>query len=154
MWQTYLWVALGSGVGGAARLLCSDIAERLVGIGFPWGTLSVNVLGSLLIGVAAALVVPAGRLEPGGALQQFLMVGILGGYTTFTAFSLQTLDLARNCDLGKAAGYVAATIDLCLAGAGGAVLTGAGQGRLAGRELTPAWPRCLLPPVRDGGARQ
>ena len=114
MWQTYLWVALGSGVGGAARLLCSDIAERLVGIGFPWGTLSVNVLGSLLIGVAAALVVPAGRLEPGGALQQFLMVGILGGYTTFSAFSLQTLDLARNGHLGKAAGYVAASIVLCL----------------------------------------
>ena len=114
MWQTYLWVALGSGVGGAARLLCSDIAERLVGIGFPWGTLSVNVLGSLLIGAAAALVVPAGRLEPGGALQQFLMVGILGGYTTFSAFSLQTLDLARNGHLGKAAGYVAASIVLCL----------------------------------------
>ena len=114
MWQTYLWVALGSGVGGAARLLCSDIAERLVGIGFPWGTLSVNVLGSMLIGVAAALVVPAGRLEPGGGLQQFLMVGILGGYTTFSAFSLQTLDLARNGHLGKAAGYVAASIVLCL----------------------------------------
>ena len=114
MWQTYVWVALGSGVGGAARLLCADIAERLVGIGFPWGTLSVNVLGSLLIGVAAALVVPAGRLEPGGTLQQFLMVGILGGYTTFSAFSLQTLDLARNGHLGKAAGYVAASVVLCL----------------------------------------
>ncbi len=114
MWQIYLWVALGSGVGGAARLLCSDIAERLVGIGFPWGTLSVNVFGSLLIGVMAALVVPAGRLEPGGTLQQFLMVGVLGGYTTFSAFSLQTLDLVRNGHLGKAAGYVAASVVLCL----------------------------------------
>lgn len=127
MWQTYLWVALGSGVGGAARLLCSDIAERLVGIGFPWGTLSVNVLGSLLIGVAAALVVPAGRLEPGGAMQQFLMVGILGGYTTFSAFSLQTLDLARNGHLGKAAGYVAASVVLCLLAVAVGYLIGSSQ---------------------------
>jgi len=127
VWQTYLWVALGSGVGGAARLLCSDIAERLVGIGFPWGTLSVNVLGSLLIGVAAALVVPAGRLEPGGAMQQFLMVGILGGYTTFSAFSLQTLDLARNGHLGKAAGYVAASVVLCLLAVAVGYLIGSSQ---------------------------
>ena len=127
MWQTYLWVALGSGVGGAARLLCSDVAERLVGIGFPWGTLSVNVLGSLLIGAAAALAVPAGRLEPGGTLQQFLTVGILGGYTTFSAFSLQTLDLARSGHLGKAAGYVAASVVLCLVAAAAGYAIGASQ---------------------------
>ena len=114
MWQTYLWVALGSAAGGVARLLCSALAERLVGLGFPWGTLSVNMFGSLLVGVVAALVVPGSRLEPGGTLQQFLMVGILGGYTTFSAFSLQTFDLARDGQLGKAAGYVAASIVLCL----------------------------------------
>ena len=127
MWQNYLWVALGSGVGGVARVLCSDLAERLIGLTFPWGTLSVNVLGSLLIGIVAALVVPGGRLEPGGYLQQFLMVGVLGGYTTFSAFSLQTLDLARNGHLAKAGGYIIASVALCLIAVAAGYAIGAAQ---------------------------
>ena len=127
MWQNYLWVALGSGVGGVARLLCSNVAEKLFGLAFPWGTLSVNVLGSLLIGIVAALVVPAGRFEPGDHLQQFLMVGVLGGYTTFSAFSLQTLDLARNGHLAKAGGYIVASVVLCLIAVAAGYAIGAAQ---------------------------
>ncbi len=114
VWETYLWVALGSGLGGAARLLCSDIAARLVGLEFPWGTLTVNVVGSLLIGLIAALVQPSGKFEFGPNVQQFLMVGVLGGYTTFSAFSLQTLALVRDGHLGKAGAYVVSSVLLCL----------------------------------------
>ena len=114
MWETYLWVAVGSGLGGAARLLCSDVAARLVGMEFPWGTLTVNVVGSLLIGVVAGLVQSSGRFEVGANVQQFLMVGVLGGYTTFSAFSLQTLALVRDGHVGKAGVYVGSSILLCL----------------------------------------
>ena len=114
MWETYLWVAIGSGCGGAARLLCSDLAARLVGLEFPWGTLTVNVMGSLLIGLVAALVQPSGRFEFGPNVQQFLMVGVLGGYTTFSAFSLQTLALARDGHFGKASAYVVSSVLFCL----------------------------------------
>ena len=114
MWETYLWVAIGSGVGGAARLLCSDLAARLVGIEFPWGTLTVNVVGSLLIGVVAGLVQQSGRFDVGTNVQQFLMVGVLGGYTTFSAFSLQTLALVRDGHVGKAGAYVGLSVALCL----------------------------------------
>ena len=71
--------------------------------------------------------VPAGRLEPGGHLQQFLMVGVLGGYTTFSAFSLQTLDLARNGQLAKAGGYIIASVALCLIAVAAGYAIGAAQ---------------------------
>ena len=114
VWETYLWVALGSGLGGAARLLCSDFAARLVGLECPWGTLAVNVVGSLLIGLIAALVQPSGRFEVGTSVQQFLMVGVLGGYTTFSAFSLQTFGLLQEGHWGKAGAYVGGSVVLCL----------------------------------------
>ena len=113
MWETYLWVAFGSGLGGAARLLCSDVAARLVGMEFPWGTLGVNVVGSLLIGLVTALVQPSGRFEIEPNVQQFLMVGVLGGYTTFSAFSLQTLALVRDGHVGKAGVYIVSSVLLC-----------------------------------------
>ncbi|MDA0262081.1 MAG: fluoride efflux transporter CrcB [Proteobacteria bacterium] len=115
VWKTYLWVALGSGLGGSARLLCSDLAARWLGMAFPWGTLSVNVVGSLLIGLIAAMVQSSGRFEVGPNVQHFLMVGVLGGYTTFSAFSFQILALVRDGDIGKAAGYVVLSLVLCLA---------------------------------------
>ena len=92
---SYFWIAIGSALGGMARYWCSGVAARLIGETFPWGTLIVNVIGSFIIGFFATLTGPDGRL---GRLlaRQFVMIGICGGYTTFSSFSLQTLNLASD----------------------------------------------------------
>jgi fluoride exporter len=87
----YLAVGLGSAIGGSARWLASDMMHEWLGVGFPWGTLFVNVTGSFVIGGYAALAGPDGRLFPGPRQRHFVMTGICGGYTTFSIFSLETL---------------------------------------------------------------
>src|ERR1700742_3697796 len=94
--QNYIWIAIGSALGGMARYWCSGVAARLIGESFPWGTLFINILGSFVIGFFATLTGPDGRLLVGTTARQFVMVGICGGYTTFSSFSLQTLNLARD----------------------------------------------------------
>ena len=92
---TYLWIALGGALGSVARFwMAGVIAARFDGR-FPWGTLFVNISGSFLIGIFAAWSETGGRLAEATPLRQFLMVGICGGYTTFSAFSVQTFDLMR-----------------------------------------------------------
>jgi len=115
--MTYLWVALGGALGSVARYACSSAAARWLGAGFPWGTLFVNVTGSFAIGVLAALVAADGRPLLGADARAFLLVGVLGGFTTFSSFSLETLALARGVTLGAAALNVALSIALCLGGA-------------------------------------
>ena len=90
-----LWVALGSALGGMGRYWCSGAVARRYGERFPWGTLFVNVVGSLVIGLFSGWG-PEGTnlVDPG--IRQFVMAGICGGYTTFSSFSLQTLNLARD----------------------------------------------------------
>jgi len=112
----YLWIALGSGLGGAARYWFSGVVARLFGETFPWGTLLVNVTGSLLIGLFFTVTEPDGRLLASPALRQFVMVGIFGGYTTFSSFSLQTLALARDGEWALASLNCVASLVLCLAG--------------------------------------
>jgi fluoride exporter len=115
LWWSYLWVAVGSAIGGVARFACTLlIAERIVA-GFPWGTLTVNILGSFIIGFFDTLTGPDGRLLAGTTARQFVMFGVLGGYTTFSAFSLQTLDLARDGEWLLATAYIAGSVILCLA---------------------------------------
>lgn len=111
----YLWIALGSALGGAARYGCQVFFTRHLGAGFPWGTLFVNVAGCCLIGLFAAVTGPDGRLLVPTSFRQFVMVGICGGYTTFSSFGLETLNLAREHDLGRAAFNVALSVCLCLA---------------------------------------
>ena len=82
---TALWIALGSAVGGVLRYWCSGLVARWFGETFPWGTLLVNVGGSLLIGLFATLSAPDGRLLIGSAARQFVMLGLLGGFTTFSS---------------------------------------------------------------------
>lgn len=113
--MSYVWVALGSAVGGIARYGCSGFAVRLAGETFPWGTLFVNVAGSLAIGVLAALVPPDGRLLFVPDARALLMIGVCGGFTTFSSFSLETLNLARNGAWAAAGSYVIASFVLCLA---------------------------------------
>lgn len=110
----YVWIAIGSAIGGAARYACSGLAARLIGETFPWGTLLVNVTGSFLIGFLATLTDPDGRYYFGSQARQFVLTGILGGYTTFSSFSLQTLNLVRDGQWGAAAANIAGSVVLCL----------------------------------------
>ena len=99
LWNTagsYISVALGSIVGGVTRYLVYVLFVSQFGIGFPWATLFVNVTGSFTIGLYAALTGPDGRLFVSPRQRQFVMVGICGGYTTFSTFSLETLQLMQS----------------------------------------------------------
>lgn len=94
--ENYFWIAVGSALGGMARYWCSVMAARYISETFPWGTLIVNILGSFIIGFFATLTGPEGRFVAGAPARLFVMVGICGGFTTFSSFSLQTLNLAQD----------------------------------------------------------
>jgi len=111
--MSYLCVALGSALGGMLRHWLTQVASTRLASPLPWGTLLVNVSGSLLIGVAAALLEPPGRWSNAHA-RAFVMVGILGGYTTFSAFSLQTLQLLQQQRIWLALAYAGGSVLLCL----------------------------------------
>jgi CrcB protein len=98
----YLSVMLGGALGTGARFWASGFIARRYGEFFPLGTLLVNISGSFVIGFFATATDPQGRLFVAPAFRQFFMIGILGGYTTFSSFSLQTLDLAQDGDWLKA----------------------------------------------------
>jgi CrcB protein len=110
----YFWIAVGSALGGMARYWFSGIAARLWGETFPWGTLLINVSGSFIIGFFGTLTGPDGRVFVGSAARQFVMIGICGGFTTFSSFSLQTLNLLNDGEWLSASGYAAASVVLCL----------------------------------------
>jgi CrcB protein len=107
-----MWVALGSVLGGTARFWLSGFVARRVGETFPWGTV-VNVSGAFLLGVLAASAANHGvfaEVRP----WQFAAIGILGTYTTVSSFSLQTLALARDGEITRAAGNMVLSLSLCL----------------------------------------
>jgi CrcB protein len=110
----YVVVALGSAVGGLARYVCGLFIAERVSSDFAWGTLFVNVSGSFLIGVFAACTDPGGRWANSPLLRELLMVGLMGGYTTFSSFSLQTFAFLREGRLGFAMANVVASVVLCL----------------------------------------
>ena len=116
--QHILIVGAGGALGAIARHLVSLGFARWVGTGFPWATLAVNVAGSLLIGVSAALLLLRWPEATGSRL--FLTTGLLGGFTTFSAFSLDFVALVERGGVGPALFYAAATVILsiaaCLAG--------------------------------------
>jgi CrcB protein len=112
--MSYLWIGIGSALGGMLRHWCSGIAARLIGETFPWGTLIVNVVGSLVIGFFFTYTGPDGRLFLGSLERQFVMAGICGGFTTFSAFSLQTLNLVRDGEFLYAGANIVLSVALCL----------------------------------------
>ena len=112
--KAYVWITVGSALGGIARYWCSGVVANLVGGTFPWGTLVVNVVGSFIIGFFGTLTGPDGRFFVPSEYRLFVMVGFCGGYTTFSSFSLQTLALAQDCDWLRAGGNVAISVALCL----------------------------------------
>lgn len=112
-----IWVALGSALGGAGRYAVSGYVANHFGETFPWGTMTVNVVGSLLITFVAVLTGPDGRLYLGSVPRQFILVGMFGGFTTFSSFSMQTLALAQDGEWSSAAINIVGSVVLCLIGA-------------------------------------
>ena len=110
----YFWIGLGSALGGMARYWCSGLVIRLFGETFPWGTLIVNVTGSLAIGFLATWLSTDSRFLIFSEPRSFLMIGFLGGYTTFSSFSLQTLYLARDGEWLLALANIFFSVTLCL----------------------------------------
>jgi len=111
----YFWVALGGALGSAARFWFSGVIARNFGVTVPWGTLLVNITGSLAIGVFATITGPDGRwLAPAWFRQQFFMLGICGGYTTFSSFSLQTLNLIQDGEWLYAGANILVSVAFCL----------------------------------------
>jgi fluoride exporter len=110
----YAWVALGSALGGVARYWLSGLAIDHLGDAFPWGTIIVNVTGSFIIGFFATLTAQDGLFPTGSTPREFVMTGLCGGYTTFSAFSLQTLNLARSGEVAAAGANVGLSVVLCL----------------------------------------
>jgi CrcB protein len=110
----YLWVMLGSALGGGARFLVSGLAADHFGETFPWGTLIVNATGSFIIGFFSTLTGPDGRVFVGSQGRQFVMTGLCGGYTTFSSFSLQTLNLVRDGEMALAGANIGLSFAVCL----------------------------------------
>ena len=112
---SYILVMLGGALGTGARFCVSGFIAERGGEFFPLGTLVVNVTGSFIIGFLAAFTDPEGAVLISPRLRQFLMIGVCGGYTTFSSFSLQTLDLARDGDWLKAFLNIGLSLCCCLA---------------------------------------
>ena len=112
--QAYLFVFLGAGIGGALRHAVNFAAARLFGVGFPWGTLTVNVVGGFAMGMLVEwLALRAGWTQH---LRLFVTTGILGGFTTFSAFSLDAVLLWERGQPSLALTYVALSVALSIAG--------------------------------------
>jgi CrcB protein len=117
--MSYLWVGLGGALGSILRFwLGGLISNTKFGAYFPLGTLVINITGSLVIGIFAAMTSPESRFNPHwrSFAVQLLMVGLCGGYTTFSSFSLQTLNLARDGEWLFAGLNITLSVVLCLVG--------------------------------------
>lgn len=114
MWIASLWIAIGGAIGSVLRFWVAEAAVAAFGAEFPWGTVFANVTGSFVIGFIAGMTGPDGREVASVLTRQFLMVGICGGYTTFSSFSLQTLTMLQAGHVGKAALNIVLSLALCL----------------------------------------
>jgi len=106
--MSYLLVALGGGLGAVARFACGHMALKLLGPDFPFGTVFVNAVGSLLMGVLISVL--ALRIDGHPEIRLFLAVGVLGGFTTFSTFSLDTVVLVERGAIASAALYVLGSV--------------------------------------------
>lgn len=113
--NAYLWVAFGGAIGSISRFGLGLVMLRLTGPRFPWGTLLINVLGSFVIGYFGALSAADGRLSVPEEIKVFVLVGLCGGFTTFSSFSLQTFLLFRSGDTLLGSLYIVGSVVLCLA---------------------------------------
>lgn len=111
---TYAWVALGGALGSMARFWMANAVAVATGPAFPWGTLGINIIGSFVIGGFFAITGPGGRFDVPPDARIFVMVGLCGGFTTFSSFSLQTLQLIQDGELARAGAYILGSVVLCL----------------------------------------
>ncbi len=111
----YLWIAIGGALGSVARFWASGLVANRIGERFPWGTMVVNVTGCLVIGFFNTLTGTEGRWLASPSLRTFFMIGLCGGYTTFSSVSLQTLNLAEDGEWFRAGANVLLSVVLCLA---------------------------------------
>jgi protein CrcB len=135
---TYVLIALGGAIGSVGRAWLGAAMVTWTGPSFPWGTLLINVLGSFVIGFFATLTATDGRFPIAADWRAFVMIGICGGFTTFSSFSLQSFDLLRDGRPAQALGNVALSVLLCL----GAVALG-----YAGAQATRLSPLASLEPT-------
>src|SRR5579884_116329 len=114
--MAYLWVAIGGAIGSLARFWIGGLASAKFGMAFPWGTIIVNISGSFLIGLIGSVASPEGRMDPKTRVfaTQFLMTGICGGYTTFSSFSWQTLQLLEERQWLYAGSNAVFSVTLCM----------------------------------------
>ena len=112
--QLYAVVALGGALGTIARYFVSGVVANAFGETFPWGTMIINITGSFLVGFFWTMTAPDGRLFVSGSTRQFAMTGFCGGFTTFSSFSLQTLNLMRDGEWLYAGGNVLGSVTLCM----------------------------------------
>jgi CrcB protein len=110
----WIAVAVGGAMGSVARFWLAGAMTALTGPRFPWGTLLINVFGSFVIGLVAGITLTPDRVGMHPDVRIFLMTGICGGFTTFSAFSLQTLELMQSGDAVPAFGYAVASVVLCV----------------------------------------
>lgn len=117
---------LGGAIGSAMRFLMATSIDRWTGVVFPWGTILVNIVGCFLIGLVAGLTSSDSPLMISPVIRTFVMIGILGGFTTFSSFSLQTISLMQDGEWLWAGGNVLISVLVCLiATAGGVALSSA-----------------------------
>ncbi|MGH9456186.1 MAG: fluoride efflux transporter CrcB [Thermoanaerobaculia bacterium] len=109
----YLWIFLGGGAGAVARYALGGWILRLTGSAFPWGTLAVNALGSLLLGALMHLALATDAIAP--ELRIALAAGLLGGFTTYSSFNYETIEILREGSWAMAAANIGLTVLLCLA---------------------------------------
>lgn len=114
---TTLWVALGGGLGAVARYSIGTAIAHLAGTKVLWGTLAVNILGSFLLGYLGIPFLSDGSIQPGPDIRFLVALGVYGGFTTFSAFSLETFELLRNGEMIRAMLYVVGSVGLCLGAA-------------------------------------
>jgi CrcB protein len=112
--MSYLWVTVGSAIGGLLRYALTRLTLTL-SVQFPYGTILINVLGCLVIGYFGTLTLEGEQYAVSDNLRLFVMVGLCGGFTTFSSFSLQTFDLLRSGAWVRALANVGASVVLCLA---------------------------------------
>jgi CrcB protein len=120
----WLWVGLGGALGSMARFGLAAAVAAWTGPQFPWGTWLINVAGSFLIGWFGALTGRNGALSVPMDIRLFVMVGICGGFTTFSSFSLQTLELLQSGEAALAGLYILGSVALCLLAVWGGTLLG------------------------------
>lgn len=123
--KLYLAIMAGGAIGSALRFAMSVWVANKVGESFPWGTIAVNVIGCFLIGLIFGVTSPDGLFMVSPVVRSFFLIGILGGFTTFSSFSLQTMTLLQNNQWLWATGNVVLSVVACLlATAGGLALAG------------------------------